>query len=172
MAMIASGTAATATAKSEELTPGLALRVAWVCWLMLLSLPFVVFLYTVWTLTNSGERANKQAADVWFIASMVYLIVVVPISIFIRSRAFRDYWTGCCVPPKNYLSGMLTVWITLEIGGIFSLIGCLASNSLLPNLLPALVAFMLFIPLWPSGRAMTSRNRGNTDDPETYEEPR
>jgi len=48
----------------------------------------------------------------------------------------------------------------------------IATNSLLPNLLPALVAFMLFLPLWPSGRAMICSQRGNSDDPETYEEPR
>jgi hypothetical protein len=66
---------------------------------------------------------------------------------------------------------MTSVWITLEIGGVMGLIGCLLTHSLIPNLLPALVAFMLFTPLWPSGRAMYCHG-GSTDDPEIYEEPR
>ena len=74
--------------------------------------------------------------------------------------------------PKSYLVGMLGVWATIEIGGLASLIGCLVTRSLLPTLLPALVAFMLFVPLWPSGRSMICSHKGDSDDPETYEEPR
>jgi hypothetical protein len=130
-----------------------------------------MFLYVCWRLMDNTEPRDVDAANSWFIASMIYLIVVVPAAIFWRSRLFRSYWTGQCVSPKSYLIGMISVWVTLEIGGIFSLIGCLMTQSMLPNLLPALVAFMLFTPLWPSGRAMICC-RGNTDDPEAYEEPR
>ncbi len=67
--------------------------------------------------------------------------------------------------------GMFTVWGTLEIGGLLSLTGCLVSRSLLPTLLPALAAFMMFVVLWPSGRAMIN-SHGGSDDPEKYGEPR
>ena len=66
---------------------------------------------------------------------------------------------------------MLILWLTIEVGGVMALLGCLVSGSLLPNLLPAMVAFMLFTPFWPSGRAMTNPV-GNDDDFEVYEEPR
>ena len=78
---------------------------------------------------------------------------------------------GKVVSPGAYLRGMLTVWLACEIGGIIALIGCLVTRTLLPNLLPALVAFILFTPFWPSGRAMT-HPVGNDDDFEIYEEPR
>jgi hypothetical protein len=42
---------------------------------------------------------------------------------------------------------------------------------MLPNLLPALLAFMLFTPLWPNGHSMT-RALINEHDPADYEDPR
>jgi hypothetical protein len=102
---------------------------------------------------------------------MGYLIVAVPLSFFGRSRLFKAYWSGAPVTPGKYLMGMLTMWVTLEIGGVFALVGCVASHSLLPNLLPALIAFMFFTTLWPSGKAMT-RSTGDKEDPQLYEEPR
>ena len=66
---------------------------------------------------------------------------------------------------------MISVWVALVIGGLFSLIGCLLYDTLLPDLVPALVAFMFFVTLWPSGRAMT-HHIGDSHDPQVYEEPR
>ncbi len=66
---------------------------------------------------------------------------------------------------------MISVWMALEIGGLFSLAGCLIYDSLLPDLIPALVAFMFFVTFWPGGRAMT-RRVGTSQDPEVYRSPR
>jgi hypothetical protein len=171
MAVVASQTAGIRT--TEELVPEMALRYAWCAWLTMLSVPLVMFLYVCWNLMDEQvAKRNLPAANAWFVACVAYMITVVPAAIFWRSWHFKSYWSGECVAPKSYLIGMIGVWVTIEIGGIASLIACLATNSLLPNLLPALVAFMLFLPLWPSGRAMICSHRGNSDDPETYEEPR
>ncbi len=153
------------------LTAALALRYAWISWLTFLLLPFFLFLYVIVNLTDEVSTRHLQSAQIWFVISMAYMAVVVPAAIFWRSRLFKPYWLGNTVSPRSYLKGMLVVWLSLEIGGLLSLTGCLVNHSLLPNLLPALVAFMLFTPLWPSGRAMT-RHVGNQDDPEKYEEPR
>jgi hypothetical protein len=151
----------------------MALRIAWWCWLSMLALPFIAFIVTIWAV-NAAEGADESASTfsrVWFYASMGYMLVAVPISFFWRSHVFRDYWAGHCVSPSSYLRGMIPMWIIIEIGGLLSLVGCILSGALLPNLLPALVAFMLFVPLWPSGRAMLFAH-GATDDPELYSEPR
>jgi hypothetical protein len=102
---------------------------------------------------------------------MAYLALVVPASIFWRSHVFRAYWHGDVVAPKAYLIGMISVWIAIEIGGLAALMGCLMSNSLLPCMLPAIVAFMFFVPMWPSGHAMVRTNIGNAEDPGRYKEP-
>lgn len=157
----------------KELTPQQALRYAWYVYLVMLATPFLLFLYVTWSLSGGGLlRRDVSLSDGWFIGSVAYMVLIVPASFFVRSRYFKEYWTGGCVAPKNYLTGMLITWTALEIGGLLSLLGCLVSRSLLPSLLPALAAFMMFAVLWPNGRAMICAGRGSSDDPEHYEEPR
>ncbi len=154
------------------LSPATAIRIAWVCWMVLLVAPFFMFLHVVWTLNaESRVTVSPHAHQTWFIAAIIYLLVAGPISFFARSNVFKAYWTGEVVSPGKYLSGMLLIWLTLEIGGLFSLAGCLVQNQLLPNLFPALIAFMFFVTFWPSGRAMI-RHVGDKEDPAVYEEPR
>jgi hypothetical protein len=169
MASIASHQSAIET--KHELTPGAALRYAWIGYLILLTCPFLMFLYVASSLNDGLPTGNRPLVDGWFIASVAYMVLAAPASFFIRSRFFRDYWKGKCVRPRSYLTGMFIVWGTLEIGGLLSLTGCLLSRSLLPTLLPALAAFMMFVMLWPSGRAMINLH-GGSDDPEKYGEPR
>jgi hypothetical protein len=157
---------------ASTMSPATAIRVAWVCWIVLLVVPFFLFLHVVWTL--SGERAGGAAPDQqqrWFLGAVIYLLIAGPASFFARSEIFKAYWSGKTVSPKKYLSGMLLIWLALEVGGLFSLGGCLAERHLLPNLFPALVAFMFYVTFWPSGRAMV-RPTGHLDDAALYEEPR
>ncbi len=166
--------AATAVyARAESMTRGHALRFAWVCWLILLALPALMFLVVLWQLIDDESiPSNPGLSQRWFLCSMAYLAIAVPGSFFLRSREFKGYWTGECVSPSHYLKGMLSVWLTMEVGGLLALTGCLVTGALLPNLLPALVAFILFIPFWPSGRAMTTPCGAGDDDAENYAEPR
>jgi hypothetical protein len=163
--------AAVPTQERTHLTPGQALKIAWACWMGLLAVPALVFLAVMWRLLDDDLTGDVALAQKWFIFTMVYLAIMVPLAFFMRSRDFRDYYQGKVVSPGAYLRGMLTVWLACEIGGLIALIGCLVTGTLLPNLLPALVAFILFTPFWPSGRAMT-HPVGNDDDFEIYEEPR
>jgi hypothetical protein len=158
---------------SEGLPPSAAMRRAWVTWLIMLVLPFILFVVAVWYTTwiNSSGSSKSTLNQVWFIIAMVYLILVVPASLFWRSHIFKAYWHGQTVSPRDYLHGMISVWVALEIGGLFSLAGCIVGANLLPCLLPALIAFMFYILLWPNGRAM-SHTTGGSDDAAIYEEPR
>jgi hypothetical protein len=156
---------------SHELTVGTSIKVAWWTWLVLLLAPFLLFMFVAYRLTDSTAVRNQPLASAWFVGTMIYLIVAAPASFFIRSRLFRPYWNGSVVPPRNYLMGMTIVWLSLEVGGILSMVGCLMSNSILPGMLPGVAAFMFFLPLWPSGRAMTQANVGNAEDPGRYREP-
>jgi hypothetical protein len=155
----------------SQLTPGQALRIAWVSWLALLAIPALLFLAVMWRFIGDDTPRDTGFAERWFLVTMGYMAVAVPAAFFWRSREFKAYWEGKCVAPGHYLRGMLIIWLTIELGGLMALAGCIATGSLLPNLLPAMVAFMLFTPFWPSGRAMTNPV-GNDDDFEIYEEPR
>lgn len=148
-----------------------ALKLAWLTWVTLLVLPFFLFLCTVWNLMFREVMTVRAERPDWFLAACGYLLVVVPAALFYRGRLFKAYWTGHPIPPAKYLFGMLSIWAALEFGGIIALLGCLVDHSLLPNLLPALLAFMFFVTLWPSGKSMV-RSIGNEEDASVYEEPR
>lgn len=161
-----------AASGSAGLSVRMAIRLAWIIWLLLLVVPFLFFMGVIWTI-SPAEPAAKLVSEsqAWFLTASAYLLVVVPVSFFWRGHVFKAYWSGKTVAPGKYLFGMVSVWLALEIGGIFSLLGCKVNGALLPNLLPALVAFMFFVTLWPSGRAMV-RTVGGEEDPQFYEEPR
>jgi hypothetical protein len=154
-----------------SLTAASAIRIAWITWLTLLIIPFAVFLYIVWKFSNGETTVRHNEGDIWFLVSALYLLAVVPLSFFWRAHLFKSYDAGHPVHPHKYLFGMMAVWMALEIGGLFSLTGCLIYDSLLPDLIPALVAFMFFVTFWPGGRAMT-HHVGTSQDPEVYQTPR
>ena len=156
----------------NELGPVMALRIAWWTWLVLLLAPFILFLCVAYQLKDDSVAANPGLSNAWFLWTMGYLCVVTPAAFFWRSHLFKPYWNGDVVTPRNYLIGMASVWVALEIGGILALLGCLLSHAYLPGMLPAIAAFMFFLPFWPSGEAMVRRNVGNADDPGRYKEPR
>jgi hypothetical protein len=157
----------------HHLSAHAAMQIAWGAWLSMLVLPFLFFIYVLWTLMgqSTADVVTPRTSETWFLGSMLYLVALVPLSFFARSRLFKSYWEGRPVAPKNYLAGMMLMWITLEIGGLLSLAGCLVDHKLAPNMIPALVAFGFFATLWPSGRAMFKTD-GDKEDPQLYEEPR
>ena len=154
------------------LTSASALNYAWTVWLLCLACPYVLFLFVVWYIAGTqADPADMAWWNPWFFASNLYLIVAVPSAIFWRSHVFRSYWAGLTVSPRAYLQGTIIMWVALETGGILSLVGCLITHSLLPNLFPALVSFILFSSLWPTGAPMVA-STGHLEDPEQYAEPR
>jgi hypothetical protein len=159
---------------ADELGSAQALRLAWWAWVIMLGVPFVLFLVVVMFIRGTDAGAIHGPGTLgftWFVIATAWLLIVVPLSFFWQSHVFRAYYSGQTVAPRDYLHGKLVVWGALELAGIFALVGCLISGSLLPNLIPALLAFMFFVPLWPNGRAMRA-GTGDTDDPQAYREPR
>lgn len=146
------------------------MRQAWYWYLSLLFVPFLLFLavFIIRNDSNENLHASLSVRAAWFIGSIAYMVIAAPIAFTVRSRFFRSYWRGEAVAPYDYLTGMLIVWLTFEVGGIVSLIGWLSGS--LQCILPAIAAFLFFAPFWPNGRAM-AKPTGNTDDPEIYHEP-
>lgn len=153
-----------------ELSASLALRRAWACWAALLIVPFVFFVWLVWHLSKNPQGASYAGAVKWFAAASIYLVVVVPGSMFWRGHLFRDYWLGRPVAPAKYVSATISVGLALAVGGIFSLAGCLVTGLLMPNLIPAALALLLYAIHWPTGRAMVT-TAGGAADAAFYEEP-
>jgi hypothetical protein len=149
-----------------------ALRTAWRAYVVLLTLPFVGLLLLIvlylrarvpWTMAGGWNG--------WFFLILAYLAVGVPAALFYRKRVCSGYARGEAVAPRDYLAGMLAVWLALEVGGILSLVGCYVTRSFLPCLAAGGVAFVFFITQWPSGVMLRGRT-GASADPQTFESPR
>ncbi len=148
-----------------------ALKLAWLCWGALLAGPFLFLQWLIWYVTAGDPSRFHADTDKWFVAAMAYLIIILPGSFFWRGHLFKDYWLGRPVAPRKYILATVSVGLALAIGGIFSLIGCLVTGSFMPNLIPGLLALILYTLHWPTGRAMV-RPVGLAEDPQIYEEPR
>lgn len=149
-----------------------ALRRAWVAWIGMLLFPAVVCVYVIWSVSRgSAPPKSEHSAQVWFVFAMAYMAIAIVGAMFWRSRLFKSYWRGEKVSPGAFLKGSLILWIAIEIGGLLGLIACASTHGLLPNLIPAILAFVLLLIFYPTGRSMTDPV-GHHEDPQTYEEPR
>lgn len=160
------------TRQKESLNAQHTLLVAWISWFVLLTIPFAVFLIVLFRQTfGEVQPASETVINRWFVGSMIFCALAVPAAFFLQGRAFKGYWQGHCVDPRSYLRGMLSIWMSLELSGLLALVGCWVTGTMIPTMLPALVAFILFVPLWPNGHAMT-RPLVSEHDGADYEEPR
>ncbi|MFP4143804.1 MAG: hypothetical protein ACLFV3_01555 [Phycisphaeraceae bacterium] len=157
--------------EGQEMSETEALRRAWLWWLVFLLTPFVAFIAVIWTLVYTQWPEREGVANAFFVASLAWMLVAVPGAFLLRGHVFKAYGEGRPVDPRSYVRGMVTIWLAPEIGGLIALAGCLVSHSLMPCLLPAAVAFVLFMPFWPTGHAMTEPV-GDVADDEVYRHPR
>jgi hypothetical protein len=150
---------------------GFTLRAAWWTYVVLLILPFMLIAVVVALMNTGISPTPSHGMKRWLLLSTAFLVVGVPAALFYRRRLCGAYFRGDAVPPRQYFAGMLAVWLALEVGMILSVIGCYVTASFLPDLLPAIVAFVFFVTLWPTGKMMVT-HVGNSNDAQIYEEPR
>jgi hypothetical protein len=149
-----------------------ALQTAWRAYIVLLTVPLVGLLLLIVSYPRAGvPSATADGWNGWFLGTLTYLAVGVPAALFYRKRVCSSYSRGEAVPPRNYLRGMLAVWLALEVGAILSLVGCYMTRSFLPCLATWGVAFVFYITQWPSGVMLVGR-AGASEDPQIYETPR
>ena len=154
------------------LTPALAIRIAWLTFIFLLFLPLILLAIVFALYSHPGMSPRLgHGATLWFVLGMAYLALAVPAALFYRRHVCGAYARGGVVAPRQYLVGMLTVWLTLEIGVVVPIVGCYVTGSFQPVLVPAAVALVFLDTLWPGGRMMIGR-LGGREDPEIYQPPR
>src|SRR5690349_6434763 len=92
--------------QKESLNARHTLMVAWIVWFVMLTIPFAVFLFVLFS-QNFGDNpaATDAVVNHWFIGSMIFCAVAVPAAFFLQARAFKGYWQGQCVQPCAYLRG-------------------------------------------------------------------
>ena len=145
---------------------------AWSIWLTYLLVPLFIFLGTVIYFLVYTPVVNTTLGESWFVAMMVLLAAGVPLTFYARSKLFfHGYWSGRVVTPRQYIRGMVLTWTVIEAVGILSLLGCFVTGEMMPNIMPALLGFVLFITQWPNASAMTDTT-GHQADSAVFRHPR
>lgn len=144
----------------------------WAIWIAYLVTPLFALIGTVLFLMVNDGAIHEGLGQSWLITMMVLIAIGIPLAFFVRSKVyFRSYWEGKPVTPRQYLRGMLLVWTVIELAGLLSIVGCIVTGELIPNLIPALIAFVVFVTQWPNASAMT-KTTGNKDDSSVFQHPR
>lgn len=146
-----------------------ALGVAWTIWIVLLLVPYAVLPLALHSIVTGVSKAD--AADRWFLAIMMYLALGVPLAFLLRSWLFRPYWRRGSVSPLAYVCAMTSLWLVLAIAGLTAQLVCLATATFAPNVLPALLALIVYLVVYPTGSAMAPRRAAESDDEDNHEEP-
>ena len=137
-------------------------ELAWTTWVILLATPFVVLPFALhMTPSASGSGPKPELAEKWFLVVMVYLLVALPVALLIRSYLFRSFWQGRSVVPRVYYVGVFIPWAVVAVAGLVAELVCIATATLVPNILPALLALFIYLMLWPTGAVMQPRRQSN-----------
>lgn len=156
----------------------LALRQAWGIYLLCAVLPPLVMIGTIFYIIFAGDglfgpsvaEERTNAGWAWFIGGMIWIGLSLPLAFYIRRGFWARFYAGGVVGPRNYLKGNLVIWAPLVIGGIIGFIG-FAATLFAASIFTSVMAFIIFLAMFPNGHAMT-RAVGDHDDPGVYEEPR
>jgi hypothetical protein len=136
------------------------LEMAWTTWLALLAVPFVVLPFALHMMPGGrgdGSGPRTELADRWFVIVMIYLMVALPASLLVRGLLFGGMGRARNVLPRAYYAGTLVVWLVVVVGGLVAELVCVVTGTLLPNVLPAVLALAVFMTLFPTGSAMEPR---------------
>jgi hypothetical protein len=156
----------------------LALRQAWGIYLLCGLIPPLALIGTIFYLLLSGQSSLGPATPdestrwgwAWFVGGMVWISATLPLGFYLRRGYWARFYAGGTVRPRNYLKGNVVVWLPLVVAGIFGFVG-FALTLFAGSIFTSLMAFIIFLSMFPNGHAMT-RAVGDHDDPGVYEEPK
>ncbi len=108
----------------------------------------------------STEPIPREQLMLLFYVAMGMCFATIPLGLFIRGQVFKAGWVGDVVKPANYLQGCLVAWAMCEGTAVFSLVICLLSRTFVPYAIPAVIASVVLLALWPNGRALWPPDKG------------
>ena len=158
----------------------IALRTAWAIYFVMAALPPLTMIAAIFFLILWGPgsgvfgpsmiRESTGWGWAWLLAGMIWLSATVPLTFWLRRGYWRAYYDGGTVRGANYVKGNVAIWLPLVIAGVMGFVG-FAATRYVASLFTSVMAFIVFLTLFPNGHAMT-RAVGDHDDPGVYEEPR
>ena len=156
-----------AAAKDKEVNQ--AMQIAWAIYLVLALAPAPLAIVGIWrgllVSTSDADLSNQ-----FMMLNFLFLGLAVPASFWFQRKCFANYYKGECVAPRDYLKGMVAIWLPLATAGVAGMLGWIISGTPLMSIVPTILALVVYLVFHPSGAAMY-RPVGDHDDPAVYEEP-
>lgn len=156
--------------RAIERTMALAIA-SWVAMLIILISLLAVVVIATWPLFD--EVGEGPFVDGWFVSAMALVAILPSLAVFAHRYIFHHNRTERgTVSPPGYLKASLVFWGSVMVAGIWSAVGALASDELIPNVVPLFIAMFLLLGTWPNGKAMVKpRSRESDDDTEIFHIP-
>ena len=108
----------------------------------------------VMILGSTPDESVAPTGQLLFYIACGLTATAIPVGLFVRGQVFKRGWVGDVITPGAYTTGNIVAWACCEAPAIAGLVGCMIAGSLMPNVIPAVAAFVMHLLLWPNGRAM------------------
>ena len=142
-----------------------ALYLAWLMWLLLLAAPFVVLPFAL-QMSPDRRSPRPDLAEGWFLIVMVYLLVAMPSALLVRERVSGSFRASRAERPRSYYIGMCGIWVAVASAGLAAELVCVATATLMPNVVAAVIALVVYLTLWPTGIATELDGRNSASHQE------
>ena len=102
------------TDQTTNLTPQQTLKNMRIMWFAML-MGQVLFAAVVIGLCLTSEPESFESVKIIYMVAVVWGLMSVPISAFIRMQIYKKNWVENCVTPKGYASGMILSMAMIEV---------------------------------------------------------
>ncbi len=114
----------------------------------------VIFLIVVTMMMGKMTGVAPSVINSLHFSSVGFLVVAVPVAMFVRSQTYKKNWVGNRVTPQGYLRGNLILWAACEGASLLSLIVTMLAGTLMPFIIPSAFALAVLVVNYPSGGPM------------------
>ncbi len=118
----------------------------------------LIFLGVVLALSWSSEPAEFEEVKSLYMIAVVFALVSVPISSFIRMQMYKKNWVNNSVTPQGYVQGTLVSLAVIEAASFFSLVVVLIHSHIGPTLALPVALIGVFVMNYPNGKPMQPTN--------------
>ena len=145
------------TDQTTNLTPQQTLKNMRIMWFAML-MGQVLFAAVVIGLSLTSEPESFESVKIIYMVAVVWGLMSVPISAFIRMQIYKKNWVENCVTPKGYASGMILSMAMIEGAALVSLVPILLHRTLGPTFALPVALIAVFAMNFPNGKAMEPAN--------------
>ena len=150
-----------------DISPEQALKTSRIMWAALL-MGCVMFTIVVIVLNLMAEKegAPIEEDNFLFYIALGLQIAFIPVAFITRSQVFKKGWVEDIVKPFAYLKGNIIALALIEGPCILGIVSMFISKKIMPNGIIPAIGLVVFIILFPNGKALQPTDNPYTRKPD------